>query len=356
MTSLGDDGEYGRRGDGPRVTVSPRRRAALLYSVLAVLAALVVLASLRTGTGDLADAGLRDTFLSLRAARLGAALLAGGALAMGGVMVQGLFRNPLASPSILGTTGGAHLGGMIALLLCDYAFRGGSPVPASLARPELWVPIGSLVGAMLALGILLVFLRVTEDLLALLLTGFVLSALFLSLAGLVTSLAQEQWELGRAIVAYSLGSVSATSAPQLLFAFPLLVIGGVASWCWGRPLDLLLSGEDEARAMGVDVPMVRRWTAVWVSVLVAAAISVGGNLGFVGLIVPHALRPFSGVAHRRLLPAAFVAGAIFVAFADVLTRVVPARGEVPLGVVTSLIGAPVFVIILLRMRREEADA
>ena len=323
------------------------RLYALLFLLLLIAGALAVL----VGSGDLSDPELRDTFLKLRGFRLAAAFLAGAALAVGGVVVQGLFRNPLASPSVLGTTAGASFGGQIALLL--YGLTGAS---LGFVVPEMIVPIGCFVGALMALAILLLFLRVTHDLLALLLTGFVLSALFLSLSAFVTSIAQETWELGRAVVSFSLGSVSGTGPRQLAFALPLIVAAIVACWLWGRALDLLLSGEEEAQSMGANVRAVRWWSAIWVSVLVAGAVSVGGNVGFVGLVVPHMLRPFAGTKHRRLIPAAALAGGLFLVTCDIIARLVPSRSEMPLGVVTGLIGAPLFLLLLIRLRRESAYA
>lgn len=319
----------------------------LLILLLIVAGALAVL----VGSGDLSDPELRDTFLKLRGYRLAAAFLAGAALAVGGVVVQGLFRNPLASPSVLGTTAGASFGGQVALLA--YGVAG---VGTSLVVPEMIVPIGCFLGALAALAILLLFLRITEDLLALLLTGFVLSALFLSLSAFVTSIAQETWELGRAVVSFSLGSVSGTGPRQLAFALPLVMTALLASWFWGRSLDLLLSGEEEAQAMGANVGTVRWWSAIWVSVLVAGAVSVGGNVGFVGLVVPHMLRPFTGTKHQRLIPAAALAGGTFLVACDIIARVIPSRSEIPLGVVTGLIGAPLFLLLLIRLRRERAYA
>jgi len=319
----------------------------LLILLLIVAGALAVL----VGSGDLSDPELRDTFLKLRGYRLAAAFLAGAALAVGGVVVQGLFRNPLASPSVLGTTAGASFGGQVALLA--YGVAG---VGTNLVVPEMIVPIGCFLGALAALAILLLFLRITEDLLALLLTGFVLSALFLSLSAFVTSIAQETWELGRAVVSFSLGSVSGTGPRQLAFALPLVMTALLASWFWGRSLDLLLSGEEEAQAMGANVGTVRWWSAIWVSVLVAGAVSVGGNVGFVGLVVPHMLRPFTGTKHQRLIPAAALAGGTFLVACDIVARVIPSRSEIPLGVVTGLIGAPLFLLLLIRLRRERAYA
>ncbi|MEO0324301.1 MAG: iron ABC transporter permease [Myxococcota bacterium] len=331
--------------DQTRGDVAPGRRPWLTGGVLLLAAVPIVAAALVVGTGTLDDVRFGDTFLALRLQRLAAAFLAGAALASGGVVVQGLFRNPLASPSILGTNAGAALGGQSALLAAEL-------VGIERVAPELLVPFGCLVGAFGSLAVLLTLLRITDDLLALLLTGFALSALFLSLSAFVTSLAQETFELGRAVVSFSLGGVAGAGRPQLALALPLVLVGFVAAAGWGRTLDLLLSGEEEARSLGVDVPRVRLWAAVWTSVLVAGAVSVGGNVSFVGLVVPHALRPFAGVAHRQLLPLAAIAGGLFVVLADVVARALPAQGEVPLGVVTGLIGAPLFLGLLARMRRE----
>mgnify|MGYP001826083010 FL=1 len=322
-----------------------------LYALLFVSLLIVGILAIVVGSGDLADPGLRDTFLKLRGFRLAAAFLAGAALAVGGVVVQGLFRNPLASPSVLGTTAGASFGGQVALLLSGVVGLG-----SGVVVPEMIVPIGCFLGALGALAVLLVFLRITQDLLALLLTGFVLSALFLSMSAFVTSVAQETWELGRAVVSFSLGSVSGTGPRQLAFALPLILTALIACWLWGRSLDLLLSGEEEAQAMGANVTTVRWWSAIWVSVLVAGAVSLGGNVGFVGLVVPHMLRPFAGTRHQRLLPAAALAGGVFVVACDVVARVIPARSEIPLGVVTGMIGAPLFLLLLIRLRRERAYA
>jgi len=316
--------------------------------VLAVIVAAVV--ALFTGTASLQDEHLRGALLELRAARLLAAFLAGAALSVGGVAVQGLFRNPLASPSILGTTAGAHLGGKLALLTTS-ALVGAVSTQAA----EMILPVGSLLGALLALGILLVFLRVGADLLTILLTGFILSSLFLSLGSFLTSIAQESWELGRAMVSWSLGSVSGTGARQVLFALPLTLAGTVAIWGWGHALDVMLSGEEEAASLGVDVKATRLWVVIWVAVLTGAAVSLGGGVAFVGLIVPHALRPLVGAEHRRLVPASALLGGAFLIACDALGRVMPGRTEVPLGIVTGLIGAPLFLWLLLRMQREGYD-
>ena len=318
-----------------------------VYATLAVLALLVAGASTLVGQGSLGDEALASTFLRLRAARLAAAFLTGSALSVAGVLVQGLFRNPLASPSIIGTTAGANLGGQLALLLGHWLF--GATLSPWLA-PDLLLPVGCVLGALASLTLLLAIVRAHDDLVVLLLTGFLLSSLFISLGAFVTSLARERWELSRAMLSFALGDISGTGPRQIAMATPLILLGVLFAWTWSRPLDLMLSGEEEAKSLGADVPLVRRWVVVWSAVLSAGAVALGGNVGFVGLVVPHALRPFVGTAHQTLLPACALAGGTFVVACDIVCRVMPGQGEMPLGVVTGLIGAPTFLWLLVRER------
>ena len=321
-------------------------KIATVYAVLLALLLATVAIALAVGHGSLSDPILGRTLLELRATRVAAALLAGAALAVGGVVVQGVFRNPLVSPSILGTTAGASLGGQLALLALAWG-AAGTRIPS-----ELVLPLGCLVGAGLSLAILLAFCRERTGTLMLILTGFILSSLFLAIGGFVTSLAQDQWDLSRAVVAFTLGGVGGTGPRQVLAALPFVLVGLAACWAWSGTLDVLLSGEDEARTLGVEVGQVRRWTVIWVAVLTSAAIAVGGNVAFVGLVVPHALRPIVGVRHRRLIPAAAFLGGTFLVACDLIARVVPSRTELPLGVVTGFIGAPIFLYLLARSSRE----
>jgi iron complex transport system permease protein len=323
-------------------------RGKLVYPGLLALLALTSVAALLLGPGDLNDPQLRDALLELRLSRLGAGFLTGASLAVSGVLAQGLFRNPLADPALLGTTAGASFGGQAAMLL--YQLLLGSQVAAALP-PLLFLPIGCLIGGLVALLILLAIARRHGDLVLLLLTGFILSSLFLGAGNFIMSMAQEKWELGRAMVAFVLGGLSGTSGAQVLMAWPLALAGVIAAVLWGRSLDLLQSGEEESASLGVDVAAVRRWGVVWSAALTGAAVSLGGNVGFVGLIVPHGLRTLIGSEHRRLLPAAALGGGAFVIACDVIARTLPARTELPLGVVTGLIGAPVFLVLLLRTWR-----
>lgn len=319
------------------------------YAVLVLLAVAVCVASLFVGEGDLTDETLSDTFLKLRLARLLAAFLAGAALAVGGVVVQALFNNPLATPSILGTTAGADLGAQLSLVLFDvlaYAHL------TARVSAEMLLPMGSVLGAVLALLVLMGIHRRSCDMTLLLLTGFLLTSLLGSLSSFLTSLASERPELARAMIALGLGDVSGVGLDRVLLAAPLVVSGLVASFLWAKPLDIMLSGPEEASALGVEVGHVRWASVIWTAVLTAAAVSVGGSVSFVGLIVPHALRRFVGVQHRRLIPTSALMGGAFLVGCDVIARASPFGSEIPLGVVTGLLGAPAFLLLLMRYRRE----
>jgi iron complex transport system permease protein len=314
---------------------------------LAVLLALALVATtLSIGPGDLFDPELGPVFLRLRLYRVASAGLAGAALATAGVLAQALFRNPLASPSVLGATAGAALGGQVILLFLP------TLVASAVVSPEVWVPLGCFAGAGLALLLILVLGRGHADRITLILIGFVLSALFLALGGVAISLAQERFEVGRAVVAFALGGVSGTGPLSLGLALPWVGFGLGLGLSWAPSLDLMLSGEKEAAAFGLDVGQSTRAVTVWIALLVGAAVSVAGNLGFVGLVVPHAARQVVGPSHRRLLPWAAFGGALFLIAADGLLRALPTRSELPLGVMTSLVGAPLFLQMLIRMKRE----
>lgn len=317
------------------------RRGFYIAIVSCVLTSALVTWDLGIDLGDLSTS-LESTIRTLRAYRVAGALLAGAALSVAGAVAQGLFRNPLASPSILGTTAGASLGGQVALLI---------PGLAAAIRPELLLPIGATVGATLSLALLLAILRRTGDLFLLLLSGFLFNSLFLAMGSLLLSLVQDEWTTGRAVIRFSLGSLAGVGFPQLAFSAPLIVFGVAASLLWTRPLDVLLSGEKEAASLGVDVQSLRFWCVVWVSVLVAAAISLSGTLAFVGLVVPHVIRSLGVLSHRALIPASAFFGGTFVLLCDLIARALSGVTEVPLGVMTALIGAPVFLLLLLRDRR-----
>ncbi len=321
----------------------------LTYAWLCAASLTVAAASLFVGAADISETTISGTVLSLRLTRVIAAGLAGAALGVGGVIVQGLFRNPLGSPEIIGTTSGANFGGHLVLLLFETLLAGHV---AEYVKPTMFMPLGCVAGALAALLIVLWVIERRDDIVVVIVVGFLLTSLFASMDGVITSIAQERWELARAMLAFTLGDVSGATPRQILLALPMIGFGIVAACFWARSLDLLLSGEEEAATLGVHVPTVRRWCVVWTALLTAGAVSLGGNVGFVGLVVPHVLRRYVGVGHRALMPMAAIVGAAFLMGCDLIVRIVPSRSELPLGVVTGLIGAPIFFTLLMKLRIE----
>ncbi len=316
-------------------------RSASIALVLLLAGALLSLL-----VGPLHLAQLDGQLWGLRLTRLAAGVLAGAALSVAGVLMQGLFRNPLASPSVCGVSEGAGLAmQMLAMAAAMAPILPGAAV--LVARP-----LAGLLGAGAALLVLLFTARRREDTASVLLVGLVLSLLFSSLAACLLALGNDRWELGRALVALSLGGIDGAAPAGVALITPLVLAGLIAAWHWAPDLDLLLSGEEEAAALGVEVARLRLWTLVWAAALTAAAVAIGGGVAFVGLVVPNLVRMCEGPLHRRLILGSAIGGAAFVTLADVASRLLhPGPGELPLGVVTSLIGAPVFLILLQRESR-----
>jgi iron complex transport system permease protein len=326
-----------------------RKRALFVSCGLASLLILSVALGLSAGRGSSSDPRLEALFLSMRAYRVGVAFFAGAALSVAGTIVQGLFRNPLASPEVLGTNAGALLGGKLALFVSFGVLAGRTPASVS---PEMLVPFGCVFGALFALATVLSLSARRVSPVTLILTGYVLNGLFIGIGMFLSTLAQESFELQRAMSTFQSGSLSGSGSRQLLLVAVMASAATLPALAWSRSLDLLLAGEEEASSLGVEVARVRFWCVVWASLAAAGAVSVGGSVSFVGLIIPHAARRFTGPTHRYLLPAAFVAGGSFVVLCDALCRMVPLQSEFPLGVLTDLIGAPIFLWMLHRFGRE----
>lgn len=294
-----------------------------------------VLAAL-TGSGDVTT---RAIVLQLRLPRAVLAALVGGSLALSGAVFQALLRNPLADPYVLGVSGGAAVGAVLAIV------AGGM-----VAAPVGWtVQAGAFVGALLAIGLVLRIATAVGPALTarlFILAGVVVGAFFNAVILLMLSLADV--ESFRSAIFWMMGSLSGAGWGAVLllsaFAVPLaLVLLAMA-----RPLNLLAVGEETATHLGVHVQATQRAAYVVTSLLVAAAVSVSGVIGFVGLIVPHAVRLMWGGDHRLLLPASFLGGAGFLVLTDALARTVGGPVELPTGVITALVGVPLFIWLLIR--------
>lgn len=291
--------------------------------------------------------GLEQAELILGQIRLPRTLLGlavGAVLALAGVAMQGLFRNPLADPGLVGVSSGAALGAAVAIV--GSAWVGG--VPEALAPYLL-----SLCAFLGGLGVTALVYRLGRrdgqtSVATMLLAGIALTALASSAVGLFTYLADDATL--RTLTFWNLGSLNGASYQRL---WPLVLVAtAVALWLPRRAeaLNALLLGESEARHLGIEVESLKRELVFCTALGVGAAVAAAGLIGFVGLVVPHLVRLLSGPDHRVLLPASLLAGASLLLFADLIARLALAPAELPIGIVTAFIGAPFFLYLLLRVR------
>lgn len=286
----------------------------------------------------------RSIVLSLRVPRAALAALVGSALALSGATFQALLRNPLAEPYVLGVSGGAALGAVAAVVL-GWTAAGAWALPgAALAGGVAAVVLVLEIGGRAAGARL--------DTRTLLLAGVVAGAFFNALVLLLLTFGEA--ETFRSAVFWMMGSVSGATGTKVLTLAAWVVPAAVVLFGMARPLDLLAVGEETALHLGVRVEVLKRGAYLLASLLAAAAVAVSGAIGFVGLVVPHAVRLLWGSDHRRLLPASALAGATFLVLADTAARNVIPPAELPVGVVTALVGVPWFLAILVRRSSRSA--
>ena len=285
-----------------------------------------------SGQGDpVTVAIVRD----LRLPRALLAFLIGGSLAVCGASLQALVRNPLADPFLLGLSGGAGLGAVLAIALH--------------LGPAWALPASAFAGALLAIALVYRLALVTGAVLdarVLLLSGVVVGAFAASLMSAVLAVSPAA-ELRNALL-WLMGGLSGASWRSLAVFGAYAIVPLVVIFAAARPLDLLSLGEEPARFLGADVERLKRVLYVTASLLTAAAVAVSGIIGFIGLVVPHAVRLRWGHVHLVLLPAAFLVGGILLVLADLVARVAFAPVELPVGVVTALVGVPVFAMLVRR--------
>ncbi len=280
---------------------------------------------------------------SIRLPRVAGAALVGAALASAGVLFQGLLRNPLADPYALGVSGGAALGGALGFLLSvSFTVLGFSPVPV-LAF------LGALAAMMLVYG--LAQSGGSAPVVTLLLAGFAVSAIMgYAVSFLLIVNDRLQLNLPR-VYGWLLGGISVTQWSQLVLAVVMIGLAMTGGWLMRHSLDALSLGEESAQQLGVSVENDKRVVIVLGSVLTGAAVALGGLIGFVGLFAPHVTRLLVGPRHGLLLPAAALVGAAFLVLADLLARALLPPTEIPVGILTALVGGPFFLWLLRRERR-----
>lgn len=301
------------------------------------------------GGGDTGAARDALVILNIRLPRTLLGLLVGAGLAVSGALMQGLFRNPLADPALVGVSAGSGLGAATVIVLGDRlraALGLAGPLPDAIL-PEAILPAAAFLGGLAAtLALYVVASRAGRTSVAtLLLAGIALAALASALTGLLVY-ASDDRQL-RDLTFWLLGSLGgATWAKVLASALAILPVLVLVPWL-GRGLNALVLGEAEAFHLGIAVERLKRRVILLVALAVGAGVAAAGVIGFVGLVVPHALRLLIGPEHRRLLPACAVLGGTLLVLADVAARLVVAPAELPIGIVTALVGAPAFLWLLL---------
>lgn len=329
-------------------------RARLALPLLIALLVAAFLASLAIGelrlsvaqvigalTGHGGDALARTVVLDFRLPRTLVGLAAGAALGASGVVMQAFFRNPLADPGLLGVSSGGALGAVAVLAL--------GPSLGLAAAASIWtLPFASILGAFVATGAVLMLAQQGAGTERLLLSGVALNALLGAGTSFLLILSAGHFEVNAQILFWLMGGLENRSWEHVWMGLPVILLGCALLLPMGRGLNLLSLGEQSAQSLGVDVRRLRRRLIVIATVLTALATAIGGIIGFVGLVVPHALRLAFGPDHRRLLPYSMLGGAAFLLVCDLVTRMFPIG--LRLGVVTAVVGGPFFLWLLRRPR------
>ncbi len=355
----GPSGLMARKAAGDR---SARARLAIV--LLAVLLVAVALFSLTAGASDASAVdALRDWFsgpdaadrvlsardriiiYDIRLPRVALGALIGAALAVSGAVMQGLFRNPLADPGIVGVSAGAGLGAVSVIVLGGTALA-----PFTTLMGPMALPLAAFVGGLITTLILyqVATRQGRTSVATMLLAGIALSALAMALTGVLIYLADDR-QL-RDLTFWQLGSLAGATWTKIGTAGPVMLVALVAMPFFARGLNALSLGEATANHLGIQVQKLKYVAIAGVSAAVGASVAVSGGIGFVGIVVPHLLRLTIGPDNRYLLPASALLGASLLILADTVSRTIVAPAELPIGIITATVGGPFFLWILLRKR------
>ncbi len=285
-------------------------------------------------TGQYNDDNLPILMNDIRLPRILAAVIAGGGLSVAGAAYQGLFRNPMVSPDILGVSQGAGFGAALAILL-SFGF----------ARVQLMAFAFGLVSVFLVLSFTKMMRRGRDPILMLVLSGMIVGSLFNALISLAKFVADSEYKLPD-ITFWLMGSLSSITIDRVIFILPVVIILLLLMYMLSWRLNIFSFGEEEAKSLGIHTGRLRITIIACASLLTATIVSITGLIGWVGLIIPHAARFIVGPNHRFLIPASFLLGAAFLLLVDDLARSFSSL-EIPLGIITSIIGAPLFFVILI---------
>lgn len=325
-------------------------KTGIAYAVSICVLIAAVIAGVTMGTVSIpvstlwnrqADPAFSNILWNIRMPRVILAGLVGASLAIAGAAFQGLLKNPLADPYTLGVSSGASVGAVITLFF-------------GISIPFLGIftlPIFSMAGAFFTMLAVIGFAKLVDRSMkmeTIILTGIIFSSFLGSIISLMIALTGEEL---RQIIGWILGSVSMRGWDYVNMALPFVLIGTLLLWLNRRELNALIFGEERAKHLGVNVKNRKMMILVGGSILTGAAVAVSGTIGFIGLVVPHMIRLVSGADHRQLLPLSFINGASLLVLCDLLSRTIISPTELPIGVITAFLGAPVFAFIFFKQRR-----
>ena len=287
----------------------------------------------------------QKVLLHIRAPRVLLAALVGASLSLSGACLQGLFRNPLADPGLIGVSSGAALGAALTIVL------GAKIIPSYIFGPYI-LPFSAIVGSATVIILLFAFTKGfgVKSMIYMLLVGIAVNAFAGVGIGILTYISSES-EL-RSLTFWTMGSFGGVTWDLILPAALTIFFAFLWTFRISRKLDLLQLGESEAYSLGVNIKRLRFDIIISSAIIVGISVSLSGMIGFVGLIVPHLARLFGGVNHNYLLPASILTGAIIMIFADLLSRILIQPAELPVGLITSAIGSPFFLWLIFNMRKK----
>lgn len=282
----------------------------------------------------------QQIILDLRLPRIALAALVGASLAVAGATMQGLFRNPMASPSVIGISSGAAFGATLAIVL------GVSWISGSLAIPAM-----AFIFSFIALFIVYTISRTRNGYVpveTLLLAGIAVGALFSALVSTMQYFAGEKLA---SVVFWLMGGLNQATWDQVMITFPAVILGCGVILALSRDLNAMMVGEEQAGNLGINVNKTRIVLLLAASLVTAMAVSFAGVIGFVGLIIPHVVRILVGPDHRILLPCSIIGGALFMIWTDTVARTIISPAELPVGIITSILGAPFFIYLLMSRKK-----
>ena len=307
--------------------------------------ALIVISKIPILNKFVSTVGIKSTsiviLLNLRLPRILLACLVGAALSVVGTSFQGIFKNPMADPFVLGVSSGAALGATIAMVFLSGTHFFGMSFVAFNAF------IGAIITTFLVYNIARVGTKVPVA--TLLLAGIAINYLLSSIISLLMTFNSDNIEK---IVMWTMGSFSTAGWNEVILLFIIIVPSILFIFTFSRDLNIMLLGEDSARSLGIDVNGFKKYIFIISTLMVAAVVSVSGIIGFVGLIVPHAIRMIFGSDNRVVIPFSALGGAIFLIICDTLARVIVPPSEIPVGIITSIFGVPFFIYLLYRTKKK----